>query len=89
MQLLRADLSCFIIIKIARWTSKFNAKEANFDLKNVCVVRERLKSLDTARWRPVRVKLWHTMWPYNNNKKLKVGLKLPQRPATETEVQIQ
>ena len=40
MQLLRADLSCFIIIKIARWTSKFNAKEANFDLKK-CLCRQR------------------------------------------------
>ena len=33
MQLLRADLGWFIVIKIARWTSKFNTKEANFDLK--------------------------------------------------------
>ena len=40
MQLLRADLSWFIIIKIARWTSKFNAKEANFDLKK-CLCRQR------------------------------------------------
>ena len=40
MQLLRADLSWFIIIKIARWTSKFNAKEANFDFKK-CLCRQR------------------------------------------------
>ena len=33
MQLLKADLGWFIVIKIARWTSKFNTKEANFDLK--------------------------------------------------------
>jgi len=44
MQLLRADLSWFIVIKIARWTSKFNTKEANFDLKKrLCRQREAYK----------------------------------------------
>ena len=41
MQLLRADLSWFIVIKIARWTSEFNTKEANFDLKKTFVSSER------------------------------------------------
>lgn len=44
MQLLRADLSWFIVIKIARWTSEFNTKEANFDLKKrLCPQREAYK----------------------------------------------
>ena len=41
MQLLRADLSWFIVIKIVRWTSKFNTKEAIFDFKKTFVSSER------------------------------------------------
>ena len=44
MQLLREDLSWFLLIKIARWASEFTTKEANFDLKqHLCRQREAYK----------------------------------------------